>query len=399
MKRIEVFISEGNADRRLGTLEFDELRGKEVSSFELDGDFVLRPSVEFLGPDIGLFRGKQYPTLQYGFGLFQDAAPDSWGRKIIRRREKRGSLRESDYLLGVFDLTRVGALRFKIEGSDVFVNSDGDNPAPPWMTLRTLEGSSRRFEEDDADESALAVLLRPGTSLGGARPKASVTAPDGSLWIAKFPSKEDDFDTGAWEYLVHILAEESGICVPEAQAQKFSRAGTTFLCRRFDRDGSRRVPFASAMTMLGCEDRQEDGNGTYIDIAGFLMQHGAKPDADLPELWRRMAFSLLVSNTDDHLRNHGFIAENGRWRLSPAYDLNANLKRPQSLSLELDAGVPIEGIDVLVEAAEYFRLGKKDANAQLERIRSAVAKWRNVAARLGIPRREQEEMSLCFTSR
>ncbi len=399
MKRIEVFISEGNADRRLGTLEFDELRGKEVSSFELDGDFVLRPSVEFLGPDIGLFRGKQYPTLQYGFGLFQDAAPDSWGRKIIRRREKRGSLRESDYLLGVFDLTRVGALRFKIEGSDVFVNSDGDNPAPPWTTLRTLEGSSRRFEEDDADESALAVLLRPGTSLGGARPKASVTAPDGSLWIAKFPSKEDDFDTGAWEYLVHILAEESGICVPEAQAQKFSRAGTTFLCRRFDRDGSRRVPFASAMTMLGCEDRQEDGNGTYIDIAGFLMQHGAKPDADLPELWRRMAFSLLVSNTDDHLRNHGFIAENGRWRLSPAYDLNANLKRPQSLSLELDAGVPIEGIDVLVEAAEYFRLGKKDANAQLERIRSAVAKWRNVAARLGIPRREQEEMSLCFTSR
>lgn len=399
MKRIEVFISEGNADRRLGTLEFDELRGKEVASFELDGDFVLRPSVEFLGPDIGLFRGKQYPTLQYGFGLFQDAAPDSWGRKIIRRREKRGSLRESDYLLGVFDLTRVGALRFKIEGSDVFVNSDGDNPAPPWTTLRTLEGSSRRFEEDDADESALAVLLRPGTSLGGARPKASVTAPDGSLWIAKFPSKEDDFDTGAWEYLVHILAEESGICVPEAQAQKFSRAGTTFLCRRFDRDGSRRVPFASAMTMLGCEDRQEDGNGTYIDIAGFLMQHGAKPDADLPELWRRMAFSLLVSNTDDHLRNHGFIAENGRWRLSPAYDLNANLKRPQSLSLELDAGVPIEGIDVLVEAAEYFRLGKKDANAQLERIRSAVAKWRNVAARLGIPRREQEEMSLCFTSR
>lgn len=399
MKRIEVFISEGNADRRLGTLEFDELRGKEVSSFELDGDFVLRPSVEFLGPDIGLFRGKQYPTLQYGFGLFQDAAPGSWGRKIIRRREKRGSLRESDYLLGVFDLTRVGALRFKIEGSDVFVNSDGDNPAPPWTTLRMLEGSSRRFEEDDADESALAVLLRPGTSLGGARPKASVTAPDGSLWIAKFPSKEDDFDTGAWEYLVHILAEESGICVPEAQAQKFSRAGTTFLCRRFDRDGSRRVPFASAMTMLGCEDRQEDGNGTYIDIAGFLMQHGAKPDADLPELWRRMAFSLLVSNTDDHLRNHGFIAENGRWRLSPAYDLNANLKRPQSLSLELDAGVPIEGIDVLVEAAEYFRLGKKDANAQLERIRSAVAKWRNVAARLGIPRREQEEMSLCFTSR
>ena len=397
MNRIEVFHSEGNADRHLGTLEYNELRGKEVSSFELDNDFVLHPSVSFLGPDIGLFRGKQYPTLSYGFGLFQDAAPDSWGRKIIRRREKRGNLRESDYLLGVFDLTRVGALRFKIEGSDTFVNADGDNPAPPWTTLRALEDCSRRFEEDDADESALAVLFRPGTSLGGARPKASVTAPDGSLWIAKFPSKEDDLDTGAWEYLVHILAKKSGISVPEAQAQKFSKTGTTFLCRRFDRDGSRRIPFASAMTMLCCKDRQEDGNGTYLDIAGFLMQHGAKPDTDLPELWRRMAFSLLVSNTDDHLRNHGFIAEGGKWRLSPAYDLNANEKRPQSLSLELDAGVPIETIDTLFDAADYFRLGKEEVNAQLKRIRSAVATWRDVAGHLGISRREQEEMSACFS--
>ena len=157
MKRIEVFISECDGDRRIGTLEYDELRGKEVSSFELDEDFVLHPSVSFLGPDIGLFRGKQYPTLSFGFGLFQYAAPDSWGRKIIRRREKRGNLRESDYLLGVFDLTRVGALRFKVEGSDTFVNADGDNPAPPWTTLRTLEDSSRRFEKDDTDESALAV--------------------------------------------------------------------------------------------------------------------------------------------------------------------------------------------------------------------------------------------------
>ena len=245
----------------------------------------------------------------------------------------------------------------------------------------------------------IAVLLRPGTSLGGARPKASVTAPDGSLWIAKFPSKEDDFDAGAWEYLVHVLAEEAGVCVPAARAQKFSKTGTTFLCRRFDREGSRRIPFASAMTMLGCEDRQEDGNGTYIDMAGFLMQHGAKPDTDLPELWRRMVFSLLVANTDDHLRNHGFILENGRWRLSPAYDLNANVKRPQSLSLELDAGVPIESIDTLLDAAEYFRLGKEEANVQLKRIRSAVAKWRDVAVRLGISRREQEEMSECFVRR
>ena len=397
MKRIEVYVAEGDADRRIGMLEYDELRGKEVSSFELDGDYISHPSVSFLGPDIGLFRGKQYPTLSYGFGIFQDAAPDSWGRRIIRRREKRGNLRESDYLLGVFDLTRIGALRFRLEGSKSFVNADGENPAPPWTTLRTLEDSSRRFEADDSDEAALSILLRPGTSLGGARPKASVTAPDGSLWIAKFPSKEDDFDTGAWEYLVHVLAADAGLRVPEAQAQKFSKAGTTFLCRRFDRKGSQRVPFASAMAMLGCEDMQEENNGTYLDIAGFLMQHGAKPDADLPELWRRMAFSLLVSNTDDHLRNHGFVAENGRWRLSPAYDLNANVKRPQSLSLELDTGVSLESIDTILAAAEYFRLDKTEAEASLSCIRSAVAKWRDVAVRLGIPRREQEQMSVCFS--
>lgn len=396
MKRIEVYFSEGDANRRLGTLEYDELRGKEVSSFTLDEAYVLHPMLPFLGPDIGLFRGKQYPTLSYGFGIFQDAAPDSWGRKIIRRREKLGNLRESDYLLGVFDFTRIGALRFRFEGSELFVNADGENPAPPWTTLRTLEDSSRRFEEDCSDEAAISILLRPGTSLGGARPKASVTAPDGSLWIAKFPSKEDDLDTGAWEYLVHILAVEAGLNVPEARIQKFSKMGTTYLCQRFDRDGLRRIPFASAMAMLGCEDRQEDDNGTYLDIAGFLMQHGAKPDVDLPELWRRMVFSLLVSNTDDHLRNHGFIAENGRWRLSPAYDINANVRRPKTLSLELDTGIPIESIDTLLSAAEYFRLTKAEAEATLLRIRSATAKWRDVASRLGISRREQEEMSVCF---
>ena len=396
MKCIEVYIAEGESNRRLGTLEYGELRGKEVSSFEFDGEYVLHPTLPFLGPDIGLFRGKQYPTLSYGFGIFQDAAPDSWGRKIIRRREKRGSLRESDYLLGVFDLTRIGALRFRLEGSETFVNADGENPAPPWTTLRTLEDSSRRFEVDDSDEVALSVLLRPGTSLGGARSKASVTAPDGSLWIAKFPSKDDDIDTGAWEYLVHILAADAGLNVPEAQAQKFSKTGTTFLCRRFDRAGSRRFPFASAMAMLGCEDMQEENNGTYLDIAGFLMQHGAKPDDDLHELWRRMVFSLLVSNTDDHLRNHGFLAENGRWRLSPAYDLNANVKRPQSLSLDLADGVPIESGDTLLSASEYFRLTKAEAEAILSRVRSAVAKWRDVAVRLGIPRREQEDMAGCF---
>lgn len=397
MKRIEVCIAEAEADRRVGWLECDELRGKEVSSFEFDADYILQPSVHFLGPDLGLFRGKQYPARACGFGIFQDAAPDSWGRKLIRRRAKRGDMRESDYLLGVFDLTRLGALRFRLEGDTSFVNADGENPAPPWTTLRTLEDSSRRFEADDSDEAALAVLLQPGTSLGGARPKASVTAPDGTLWLAKFPSREDEVDTGAWEYLVHVLAKDAGLDVPEAKAQKFSKTGTTFLCKRFDRCDNRRIPFASAMTMLGCEDRQEQDNGTYLDIAGFLMQHGARPDKDLPELWRRMVFSLFVSNTDDHLRNHGFIANRGEWMLSPAYDLNANAKRPGALSLELDAGIAIESTDVLLDAAEYFRLSKQAAEAEMSHIRAVVSGWRTIAQRLSIPRSEQEKMAICFT--
>ena len=396
MKRVEVYLDANGACRRLGMLEYGELRGKEVSSFELDYDYVVNPSVAFLGPDVGLFRGKQYPVLSGGFGIFQDSAPDSWGKKLIRRREKRGNLRESDYLLGVFDFTRVGALRYRLEGSDSFVNADAGNPAPPWTTLRTLEDSSRRFEVDDSDEEALSVLLQPGSSLGGARPKASVTAPNGSLWLAKFPSRDDECDTGAWEYLVHLLAVDAGLNVPDARAQKFSRQGTTFLCKRFDREGSCRIPFASAMTMLGCEDRQEENNGTYLDIAGFLVQHGAAPDSDLPELWRRIVFSFLVSNTDDHLRNHGFVAQNGKWRLSPAYDLNANAKRPNALTLELDNGVPVDSIDTLLDVASYFRLEKHTAETQLKRILASVKNWRIVAERLSIPRREQEEMSVCF---
>ena len=396
MKRVGVYLSLNGEDVRLGALEFEVLRGKEVSHFEFAQSYLASPVVRHLDPDLMMYRGRQFPRLDSGFGLFQDAAPDSWGRRLIRRRAKRLNLQESDYLLGVFDFTRTGALRFKLEGQDGFVNADSKNPAPPWTSLRTLEESSKRFEADDNDEQALAVLLMPGSSLGGARPKASVTAPDGSLWIAKFPSKEDDIDTGAWEYLVHELAQAAGLRLPLADMRRFSRNGTTFLCRRFDREGSRRIHFASAMTMLGCEDRQEHGNGTYLDIAAFIMQHGAQPDADLHELWRRMAFSVMVSNTDDHLRNHGFVLENGKWRLSPAYDLNANAKRPGELSLELEAGVVIDSTAVLMDAKEYFRLNGAQAEAELARIRQAVGKWREVAVRLGIPRHEQEEMALCF---
>ena len=398
MKRVEVYLDANGACRRLGVLEYGELRGKEVSSFELDHDYVVNPSVGFLGPDIGLFRGKQYPVLSGGFGIFQDSAPDSWGKKLIRRREKRGNLRESDYLLGVFDLTRVGALRFRLEGADAFVNADAGNPAPPWTTLRTLEDSSRRFEVDDTDEEALSVLLQPGSSLGGARPKASVTAPDGSLWLAKFPSRDDECDTGAWEYLVHLLAVDAGLNVPDARAQKFSRQGTTFLCRRFDREGSRRIPFASAMTMLGCEDRQEENNGTYLDIAGFLLQHGAAPERDLPELWRRIAFSFLVSNTDDHLRNHAFLFTSNGWRLSPLYDVNP-VSYGDELSLNVDDGDNRISIDLALRTAPRFGISEKKARYLADEILADVREnWTRFAEKYCISRANIAAMKPAFLS-
>lgn len=396
MKRVEVYLSLAGEDVRTGTLEFDVLRGKEVSQFEFAESFLKARPVAHLDPHLMMYRGRQFPRLESGFGMFQDAAPDSWGRRLIRRREKRLNLQESDYLLGVFDLTRTGALRFKLEGRDEFVNADGKNPVPPWTLLRTLEESARRFEADGNDEQALAALLMPGSSLGGARPKACVTAPDGSWWMAKFPSREDECDIGAWEYLAHVLAENAGLTVPPAQAKTFSGRGTTFLSRRFDRQGTERCHFASAMTMLGCEDRQETGNGTYLDIAEFLVRHGGSPDRDLPELWRRMAFSLMISNTDDHLRNHGFVWREDGWRLSPAYDLNPDSKRPGALSLELEQGVEIDSIEVLVEAAEYFRLTPDGCDRELRRVRDAVGSWREVAKRLGIARQEQELMAQCF---
>ena len=394
MKRIEVFISGRDGDRRLGTLEYDELRGKEVSSFELDEDFVLSPSVSFLGPDIGLFRGKQYPTLSFGFGLFQDAAPDSWGRNIIRRREKRGNLRESDYLLGVFDLTRVGSLRFKVEGSDAFVNSDGENPAPPWTTLRTLEDSSRRFEEDDTDESALAVLLRPGTSLGGARPKASVTAPDGSLWIAKFPSKHDTENAGAWEMVAHDLAEICNLNVSEAQALSLTKEGTTFLVKRFDRIGKARIHMASAMTMLGKTDSDKDAS--YLDIADWLTAHSANASADLKELWCRIVFNIAISNTDDHLRNHGFLLHKDGWHLSPLFDVNPN-PYGNNLSLGISEEDSTLDMSLALDMAEFYQIKQVDAKRIIDNTKSIVAdNWHVLAKKYGLSRTAIERMSPAF---
>ena len=348
----------------IGELAIGSVRGHETWMFQYDSAYLAKPR-PMLDPHIAPVTGPQFSANGGMFGFLSDVAPDRWGRRLIRRREGR-TLAESDFLLGVCDLTRQGALRLKLEKDGPFVASDLGDAAPPWTTLRRLEDAARHFDADEGgrDEARwIDDLFRPGSSLGGARPKANVTAPDGSLWIAKFPSAKDEWDVGRLEYETSVLARRAGLDVPETKCRKLSKAGTTFFSRRFDRDGSRRIHYASAMTMIGARDG-EDGHG-YLEIAEFIAANSADPVADLRELWSRMAFSLLVRNTDDHLRNHGFLLTPKGWRLAPMFDVNPNPTGGESV---LETG------DIF-EDAEFYRLTKDEARARYDAIRKIVEAW------------------------
>ena len=353
MKKVYLHLGE----TFLGELTIESVRGRETWMFRYDDEYLAKPR-PLLDPDIANVRGPQFPHGRHPFGFLSDVAPDRWGRKLIRRREKR-DLQESDYLLGVCDLTRAGALRLKTEKDGPFVASATEDAAPPWTTLRRLEDSARHLDADDGgkDEARwVKDLFCPGSSLGGARPKANVTAPDGSLWIAKFPSVKDEWDVGRREYETSVLARKVGLNVPETKCQKLSKAGTTFFSKRFDRDGARRIPYASAMTMIGAADGEE--GHSYLEIAEFIAAYGASPTEDLHELWSRMAFSELVGNTDDHLRNHGFLVTAKGWRLAPMFDVNPN---PDGGASALDRGD-------LIADADYYRLTKAEATRRYEEI-------------------------------
>ena len=344
----------------LGEVTVDGVRDREVWMFRYDREY-LDSSRPLLDPEIANLTGPQFSGNGGMFGFLEDVSPDRWGRKLIKRREKR-DLRNSDYLLGVCDFTRQGALRIKTDKNGPFVDADLKDAAPPWTSLRHLEAAAWHIDANDKGEEErwLADLLRPGSSLGGARPKANVTAPDGSLWIAKFPSVNDEWDVGAKEYETSVLARKAGLCVPETKCAKFSKSGTTFFSKRFDRDGLKRIHYASAMTMLGAKDGE--GEHSYLEIAEFLAANSADPEADLHELWSRMAFSQLVHNTDDHLRNHGFILTSKGWRLSPMFDVNPN---PYGGEGALDMG------DIFKDCA-YFRLTPSAARERYSAIKSVI---------------------------
>lgn len=393
----------------IGKLFVDVIKGGESYSFEYSKDWLANNKLQInLDPELMPFSGRQFPTGKNIFRIFADASPDRWGRVLMNKRErllaerenrKPAKLYDSDYLLGVYDETRMGGIRLKLEDEGPFLSDDKDTAIPPWASLRNLEEASRKFENDEGGitNKWLNQLLKPGSSLGGARPKATVVDTKNQLWIAKFPSKNDDSDTGAWEKVVHDLARMCGLNVPESKIEKFSKLGSTFLVKRFDRNGDKRVHFASAMTVLGKNDgASADDGASYLEIAGFIKSYGAKPKADLVELWRRIVFNMAVTNTDDHLRNHAFLLTKKGWILSPLYDVNP-VPYGDELSLLVDDRDNSISIELAVQTAPRFGISEKDALLYAEDILLTVKNnWEKLAKEYGLTRGQIEDMRPAF---
>jgi serine/threonine-protein kinase HipA len=395
----------------MGILQSTQVRGKEVFSFEYSDSWLKSRNAQILDPDLQLYKGQQYVSEdKSNFGIFLDSSPDRWGRVLMNRREavlartevrKVRNLFEMDYLLGVFDGNRMGALRFKETETGEFLNNNKEMATPPWTSINELEEASLRLEEDDTDDYLkikwLNLLMAPGSSLGGARPKASVLDKDRNLWIAKFPSKNDTTNIGAWEMVVHELAVNAGLRVAEATTGKYYSKQHTFLTKRFDRTKrGGRTHFASAMTLLGHTDGANYQHGvSYLDLAEFIMQQGAQPNADLEELWRRVVFFICVSNTDDHLRNHGFLLTDKGWVLSPAYDINP-VETGTGLSLNISETDNALDLELAKEVARYFRISHKRANEIIKTTTEAVTNWNKVAEQIGISKSERGLMAKAF---
>ncbi len=404
----------------IGCLSVDFVRGKESYAFEYDANWLSFGQATQLDPELQLFSGRQYPasTGSQRFGMFLDSAPDRWGRLLMQRREAQLArernqppkrLTDSDYLLGVHDEQRLGAVRLRLHSDrrGPYESADTFMSAPPWASLRDLEHASWALQSDDrlSDQETnelLRLLMAPGSSLGGARPKAGVVDEQDNLWIAKFPARDDDRDVGAWESVAMELAKRSGINVPAFRIERFGkRRHRTYLVQRFDRKRSggmrKRIHFASAMTMLGCNDGDGALSGvSYLDIAQWIVQNQTVVESDLKELWRRIVFSILIHNADDHLRNHGFLLTPEGWRLSPAFDLNPD---PAGIGLslnisELDNSL---SLDLARSVAAHFRLDANASHSVIQDIIQVVKKWHTVASELSIPRIERDRMEPAFS--
>lgn len=389
----------------VGELHASTIRNKELFSFSYTPTWLKSSSALPIDPDLHLFGGRQYSG-DYNFRSFLDSCPDRWGRLLMKRREAALAkleqrrvkvLREIDYLLGVHDQHRMGGLRFKLEPTGDFLDNTTQLAAPPISSLRELEYAVTQVEgEHTADPDYLKwlfMLISPGSSLGGARPKASVIDEQQNLWIAKFPSQHDSYDIGAWEYVVYQLALAAGVNIAESRIQRFNSPYHTFLTRRFDRKTGRRLHFSSAMTQLAYYD--VDYEASYLELAEFLTYQGSQASIDLEQLWRRIVFNIAVSNIDDHLRNHGFILASQGWRLSPAYDLNP-VTPAQGLHLNITETDNQLEFALAMEVIDYFRIKPARAKIILQEVINSVRQWQTTAKAIGLSRSEMERMASAF---
>jgi serine/threonine-protein kinase HipA len=393
-----------------GTLTFAHTNRGGVFSFAYASGFLNSKYRFQLDPMLTLHTGELYNDKpDNNFRAFLDSSPDRWGRILMQRRaaiESRKGIRstdrltELDYLLGVHDTHRMGAIRFKLAGGDHFLDNNTACAAPPMASLRELEHAAMHMETDENIDSEqyyrwLQMLIAPGSSLGGARPKACVVDPDGSLWIAKFPNRSDTFDVGSWEMVCHELALNAGVQMFPCVIRRLGSQHHTFLTKRFDRLGERRVHFCSAMTQLGYFDGEYAQQASYLEIADFLVNQGAQTSADLEQLWRRVLFNIAISNTDDHLRNHGFLLTPRGWVLSPAFDLNPIVGK-QGLTLNITDNSNLLSYDLAFEVIDFFRLTRERAARIYDEVLGSVQNWQKVASRLGISRDEMLRKQSAF---
>ena len=390
----------------IGVLSSQTIRQKEHFSFEYDPQWLKSSYAQCIDPDLALYSGMQHAKQFNNFGVFLDSCPDRWGRLLLNRRatlkakesqERTRKLGEMDYLLGVHDLHRMGGLRFKQDVQGPFLDDDPSHSAPPIAALDELQRAALHMEADEDSSKVtnewLMLLLAPGSSLGGARPKASVVDSQGDLWIAKFPSRYDEIDIAAWEFVVYQLALKAGVTMPPSQLINVSGRHRTFLSKRFDRVRKSRLHFSSAMTQLDYRDGEDQAS--YLELAEFLTQQGAKTQEDLAQLWRRIVFSIAVSNADDHLRNHGFLLSPAGWRLSPAYDVNP-VPTAESLHLNISDTDGTLSFDLAMDVIDFFQLKKSEAEKIRHQVVASVSEWSTVAKSVGISRAEQQRMAPAF---
>ncbi|GLO64063.1 toxin HipA [Vibrio sp. MACH09] len=393
----------------VGTLRSSVMRGKEHFSFNYDKGWLVSKFVTQIDSTLQLYLGEQHAEDDRNFKVFLDSCPDRWGRLLMQRREaviarheKRrvNKLFEANYLLGVHDSFRMGALRFCTSHDGPFLDDNESLVAPAITSLPELQQAANGVEDkpdfDNPDYLKwLNMLVSPGSSLGGARPKASVRDVDNTLWLAKFPSRYDDYDIGLWEYIVYQIAVDVGISMAESKVKAIGAHHHIFLTKRFDRtDDGKRLHFTSAMTQLEYFDGNDDG-ASYLELAEFLIRSGSNTQEDLKQLWTRMLFNIMVSNSDDHLRNHGFIFDNSGWRLSPAYDINPT-PHATGLHLNIDDMSNALEVELAFEVAEYFQLGAQEAERIYQKMVNSVSKWEELAKQAGIDKGERDLLRDCF---